>query len=377
MISGIDIDAQTVVLSIIGGTLIAFATTLHLMLFGRLTGMSSILNSFMQCYQRPGFMWKFGFFCGLLTSTYGVFMVFGYTLNAGNIIIQLFDKQEDAQRGLSVLGFTLGGFLVGFGTKLGNGCTSSHGICGLPRFSARSWIAVITFVCTGMLTATMRSYYPVLNENENVGKENAEQYKTIADFIFALLLIYFVYDLNVSSARPREKLETIACFFIGFVYGLGLSISGMCRRTRVLSFLSLTGIEIDDNHHIRGWNPSMAIVMLTAVLVNIPTFNLILKQKPMFADNFDIPKRSIDWKIVVGPAIFGIGWGLTGVCPGPAMINVFFIMQMLAYLPFMTAGTVVADFIFPEPKQQLQEKQTSPEDTKAETVQEPYREKAE
>ncbi len=363
MIGEIDIDAQNVVLAIIGGTLIAFATTLHLMLFGRLTAMSSIFNSLIKCDQQGGFRWKFGFFCGLLTGTYGVFMLFGHTLNAGNITIQLFDKQEDAQRGLSTLGFALGGFLVGFGSKLGNGCTSGHGVCGLPRLAPRSWIAVTVFLITGVLTATLRSYFPVLANSLSVGKEAAEQYKTIADFIFALLLIYFAYDLNVNSARLREKLETIACFFIGFVFGLGLSISGMCRRTRVLSFLSLPGIEVDDQHHTRGWNPSLAVVLLTAVIVNLVTFNLILKQKPMFAGTFDIPNKPIEWKIFAGPAVFGIGWGLTGVCPGPAMVNVFLLMQMLAYLPFMAAGQLVADWVSGAPKPAVEYKSvaTSPE----------------
>jgi len=372
MLRDIDIDAQNIVMGIIGGTLIAFASTLHLMLFGRLTGMSSIFNSLIKCDQNSGFRWKFGFACGLLAGTYGIFMIFGHTLTAGNISIQLFDKQEESQRGLSILGFVIGGFLVGFGTKLGNGCTSGHGVCGLPRFSPRSWIAVGMFLLFGIITATLRSYYPILSTNISVNKAFADQYKTIADFIFGLIIIYFIYDLNVSSASSREKMETIICAFIGFVFGLGLSLSGMIRRTRVLSFLSLTGIEIDEQHHTKGWNPTLAIVLLTAVGINMVTFNLILKQKPILAETFDIPQKQVDWKVFVGPAIFGIGWGLSGICPGPAMVNVFLILQMLAFIPFMAFGQVVADWIV-APKKITENKKTAEESK----IQAPEKEKKE
>lgn len=343
-----DISSQTVVLSIIGGSLIAFASTLHLLLFGRLTGMSSIFNSLIKLDMQSGFRWKLGFFCGLITGTYGIYMIFGHTINAANIGLQFFDKQEDAQRGLNMLGFAIGGLLVGFGTKLGNGCTSGHGVCGLPRFSLRSYIAVPIFMLAGIATATFRSFYPFFSTKESIGKEAADQYKTIADFLFALLIIYFAYDLNVSAGKLKEKLETIGCFFIGFIFGLGLTISGMCRRTRILSFLSLTGVEIDDNHTTKGWNPSLAFVVLAAVLINMITFNLILKRKPMFAEKFDIVQAGVDWKVFVGPAIFGVGWGITGFCPGPGMVNGFFLMQMLLYLIFMAAGQLLSDWLFPK-----------------------------
>ncbi len=348
MLDKVDIDPQGIVLAIIGGALIAFATTVHLMLFGRLTGMSSIFNTLVKCDPQSGFRWKFGFFCGLITGTYGIFMIFGHSINAANVTVQLFDKQEEAQKGLNIAGFALGGLLVGFGTKLGNGCTSGHGICGLPRFSARSWLAVPVFMITGMTTATLRAMFPVFSSSLNMGKEAVEQYKIIADFLFALLLIYFAYDLNVNSAQLRDKLETIACLLIGFVFGLGLTISGMCRRTQILSFLTLTVTEVGG--HLRGWNPTLMIVVLTAVLINSVTFNLVLRQKPMFAEKFDIVSGKVDWRVVVGPAVFGIGWGLTGFCPGPAMVNGFFLMQMLAYLPFMAAGQLTAEWLFPAKK---------------------------
>jgi len=342
MLEKINIDSQAVVLAVIGGSLIAFATTLHLMLFGRTTGISSIFNSLLNCGHDSNFRWKFGFFCGLITGTYGIFMIFGHTLNIGNVVINLFDPHEIGQQGLSTFGFALGGLLIGFGSKLGKGCAIEHAICDLPTLSLSSFISVIILTGTGIITATLRGYYPIMISDLSLGKEAIEQYKTIADFLYVLLLIYFAYDLNVNSLLFREKLETLACLFIGLVFGLGFSISGTSRRTQALDFLNLANAD--------GWNPTLLITILTAIGVNVVTFNLILKQKPMFAASFEIPNNLIDWKIIVGPAIYGIGWGLTGLSTGSAMVNGLLLMKMLAYLPFMAAGQLLADWILPRKK---------------------------
>ena len=337
MLDRIYIDAQAVVFAIIGGSLIAFATTLHLMLFGRRTEVSSIFTSLIGCGHDSWFRWKFGFFCGFITGTYGVFMIFGHNLTAGNIAIDLFDQQELSQHGLSTFGFALAGLMVGFGARLVDGCISGHGICGVPQKSLKSFIAMIIFLITGIVTGTVRSSYPILTSNQDIGKEAIEQYKTIADFLYALMLIYFAYDLNVNSSLLREKLETLSCLFIGLVFGLGLSISGMCQRSISLSFLNL--------NNRNGWNPSFLITLFTAIAVNLVTFNLLQKQKPMFAESFEFSDNKIDWKVIVGPTIFGIGWGLSGLSPAPALVNGFLLMKMLAYIPFMAAGQLLASWI--------------------------------
>lgn len=70
--------------------------------------------------------------------------------------MKFFDEAENQVANLSLFGFGLGGLLVGAGSKLQNGCTSGHGVCGLPRFTKRSWLAVSTFLAVGVLTSTWR-----------------------------------------------------------------------------------------------------------------------------------------------------------------------------------------------------------------------------
>src|SRR5215831_11970661 len=104
-------------------------------------------------------------------------------------------------------------------------------------------------------------------------------------------------------------------FAVGLIFGFGLLLSGMLNPAKVLNFLDLGGIASGT------WDPSLAFVMAGAVAVTFVGFRLVLRRsQPLFADRFHMPtKRDLDVRIVAGPAIFGIGWGLAGFCPGPAL----------------------------------------------------------
>ena len=101
---------------------------------------------------------------------------------------------------------------------------------------------------------------------------------------------------------------------IGLIFGIGLVVSGMSDPAKVLNFLDLAAIPAG------GWDASLAFVMVGAIAVTAIGFRLVLRRRqPIFGDAFHVPAAAgIDARIVVGPAIFGIGWGLAGFCPGPA-----------------------------------------------------------
>ncbi|MET4068311.1 putative membrane protein YedE/YeeE [Bradyrhizobium sp. S3.2.6] len=131
-------------------------------------------------------------------------------------------------------------------------------------------------------------------------------------------------------------------FAIGLLFGLGLVVSGMSNPAKVLNFLDLGGIPAGT------WDASLAFVMAGAVAVTFVGFRHVLKlAHPLFAERFSVPTRSdIDLKIVVGPAIFGVGWGLAGFCPGPALTALGFgSTSAVIFVAAMCAGMVLARFI--------------------------------
>jgi len=118
---------------------------------------------------------------------------------------------------------------------------------------------------------------------------------------------------------------------LGLLFGIGLIVSGMSNPAKVLNFLDLAGT----------FDPSLAFVMGGAVLVAFVGFRLVLvRERPLLAPRFQLPTRTdIDTRLIVGPALFGIGWGLGGFCPGPAFTALSLAAPgTLAFVPAMLAG---------------------------------------
>jgi uncharacterized protein len=121
----------------------------------------------------------------------------------------------------------------------------------------------------------------------------------------------------------------------GLIFGVGLIVSGMANPAKVLNFLDLTGT----------WDPSLAFVMGGAVLVTLVGYRLtFLRATPLFDVQFHLPSaRTIDRRLVIGSALFGIGWGLGGLCPGPALTALLLMAPgALAFVPAMIVGIAVA-----------------------------------
>lgn len=130
----------------------------------------------------------------------------------------------------------------------------------------------------------------------------------------------------------------LTTLFAGLLFGTGLILSGMANPKKVQNFLDIFG----------SWDPSLAFVMGGAILVTAPGFWLVQKRtSPFFHDVFQLPARKdIDARLVTGAAIFGVGWGLGGLCPGPAVTSLlFFTPGVLIFVPAMLVGMILAKFI--------------------------------
>ena len=111
--------------------------------------------------------------------------------------------------------------------------------------------------------------------------------------------------------------------FAGALFALGLVLSGMTQPARIIGFLNVAGLV--DPARFGRWDPSLAFVMGGALLVSLVAFAVTPRpgRKPWLADSFQLPtRRDIDARLLLGAALFGVGWGLAGYCPGPALASV-------------------------------------------------------
>ena len=124
----------------------------------------------------------------------------------------------------------------------------------------------------------------------------------------------------------------------GIIFGLGLTISGMVNPQKVLGFLNL----------FDKWDPSLIFVMVGAIIIFAPLhFIFKKKSRPILAKNFiSIQNKNIDKKLLIGSGLFGTGWGLAGLCPGPAIASISFLNpSSLIFVLFMFVGFFIANRI--------------------------------
>lgn len=103
----------------------------------------------------------------------------------------------------------------------------------------------------------------------------------------------------------------------GLLFAFGLALSGMTQPAKVIGFF-------DFSRGLESWDPSLAFVMGGGMLVYMPVYRLVRRrQRPLLEERFRLPtRRDIDARLILGSALFGIGWGLAGFCPGPAITSV-------------------------------------------------------
>jgi hypothetical protein len=129
----------------------------------------------------------------------------------------------------------------------------------------------------------------------------------------------------------------VAPLVCGLIFGTGLLVSGMVQPTKVLGFLDIFG----------AWDPSLAVVMAAALAVAAPGFMLARnRSRPVLSGQFFWPGKSdIDAPLVVGAGLFGIGWGLVGLCPGPALENLATLSPgVIVFVAAMAGGMLIHDF---------------------------------
>ena len=127
--------------------------------------------------------------------------------------------------------------------------------------------------------------------------------------------------------------QSISSFVVGFIFAIGLAISGMTQPQKVIGFLSLA-----------DWDASLLFVMMGAVAVHALSYPLIMRRKsPILDAKFHVPTRQdVTPRLIVGSALFGVGWGLAGYCPGPALTSLASLhVQTLVFVVTMIVGMLI------------------------------------
>ncbi|HEY8121179.1 MAG TPA: DUF6691 family protein [Myxococcota bacterium] len=130
-------------------------------------------------------------------------------------------------------------------------------------------------------------------------------------------------------------MQVVAALLSGLVFGAGLALAGMTNPAKVLSFLDIAG----------AWDPTLALVMGSALAVNAAAYALTKRRaKPLFAPAFALPSRAdLDARLLGGATLFGVGWALVGLCPGPALASLARgDVHVLAFVAAMGVGMLLA-----------------------------------
>ena len=133
-------------------------------------------------------------------------------------------------------------------------------------------------------------------------------------------------------------MNKIVSLLSGFIFGLGLTLSSMTNPAKVIGFLDITG----------NWDPSLMFVMIGAIAISAPIFYLLRnKTKPLFDSNFEIPNiKNLDKQLILGASLFGLGWGMVGLCPGPAIASLALLKPFsIIFVIAMAGGFYISKFI--------------------------------
>ena len=311
--------------ALLGGVLIGTGTGMLMVLSKRIAGNSGVLKSLVIGPHDA----KVAYLAGLVIA--------GLLLQLAAPSAGLFETPTEPTSMTA-----LWGLVIGLGTTLGNGCTSGHGLCGLSRFSFRSFVAVPIFVVTSIVTSTiktsLRTDAPPLGPPApavNIAPHNLHiALATVGALALALVPTLWHY----SVARKAGKESPLVAAWCGLCGGAGLTIGGMVRPSVIQQALAPHRVDFT------LWVLFMSALVTTFAFYRAASRVFGVAEACVTASTNKM--ASIDARLTIGAALFGVGWGATGLCPGPLIVlvaaqptNVNAVLCLLG----VVVGTLVAE----------------------------------
>lgn len=295
---------------------------------GRILGISGIVSGLVPNSSKKDRRWRFAFVAGMVGTS---------------ALMALLVPQRLVAPTVGSSAMLLAGALVGFGTSMGSGCTSGHGICGFGRLSIRSLVAAVSFHASAALAARYGAGF-------------------IESLPPAPLIASLPATLPMAPLLAAGAAAVLAAAALGgqapdALPSQGASLSGLGLGAVTSCALVLAGMT--DARHVQhylrfgagvAWDPSPVFVMSAGALTALLAYRYLRRlPRPLVAPAMEFPTATrITPNLVVGSLVFGLGWGLTGVCPGPALASVGAGSTcVLAYIASLLGGMALFEVVRP------------------------------
>ncbi|KNC55825.1 uncharacterized protein AMSG_11265 [Thecamonas trahens ATCC 50062] len=331
--------------SLAGGLAIGASSSLLLATQGKILGVSGIAYmSASPDTHVSNRTWRLAFLSGMVAAGSGLAVlapaVFGPALVPGALPVAPLAASGVLTANAA---YAAAGFLVGLGTKIGSGCTSGHGVCGLPRWSARSLVAVLSFMssaaATLAITAGLGWTSPVAVPAAGSAVASTSPLAPAVAAVLAAAALAWPAD-----ATPLANKLMAGAW--GMLFASGLGLAGMLNPLKVLGFLSPSAVA-------GGWDPSLALVMGGAVAFNLVAFPILTARGSTVTSPalpLDLPTSSdLNPRLIGGSVLFGLGWAIAGFCPGPAIASLataHLSPHLLTWLAAFAAGQTTYHLAF-------------------------------
>ncbi|BEJ17075.1 hypothetical protein CspHIS471_0604760 [Cutaneotrichosporon sp. HIS471] len=317
-----------------GGLLMHVSSVGLLMGTGRVMGASGIMDG---AILGDHAKWRWAFLTGMVLAPTVVAVTGLESILPGNGA-ELYAAAPLARLALS-------GALVGFGAKLGSGCTSGHFLCGSSRLAPRSLVAVMTFMMSAIATAKLVPAKYLVDPLPAINPVYPPTWAlpALGGLVLAAILARNAINAILPQAcKPATTngdsngvqngngqageckytpAQLLPYFMSGLTFSFGLIASGMVSPLKVMGFLRVPP-------PLETWDPSLTLIVAGAVIPNMIHWFSLKKAsgdspKPILSwEKWQVPtRRDITPRLVIGALIFGMGWGLGGICPGPGIVT--------------------------------------------------------